>query len=62
MNKMDHTTLTANLSAMLKEPSSVKRKRNGRVNSLMWGNHGSSSSNILNATSSANMTLINGLQ
>jgi len=37
LNKMDHTTLTANLSAMLKEPSSVKRKRNGRVNSLMWG-------------------------
>lgn len=57
---MDHTTLTANLSAMLKEPSSVKRKRNGRVNSLMWGGCASSSGNLMNATS-ANMTLNYGL-
>eukprot|EP00347_Sterkiella_histriomuscorum_P005496 403356394 len=36
-SKVDHTALAANLTTMIREPSSVKRKRNGRVNSMVWG-------------------------
>jgi len=34
---MNESTVNSHLNSMLKEPNSIKRKRNGRVNSLMWG-------------------------